>query len=135
MSSFLLSPFFISRLNRIRCHIQDLLIKPLKFLVTRNEKWSKKKSRHLKRQTEDDGSNDSVNVDLNSLRKSYLRKTMSLFLRSLNIIHLHEYKWMLFLLKRRVKKQVLQIFTDISFIAIRLRKFICFLGLERKKAT
>jgi len=37
------------RLNRIRCYIQDLLIKPLKFLVTRNEKWSKKKSRHLKR--------------------------------------------------------------------------------------
>jgi len=36
-------------LNRIRCYIQDLLIKPLKFLVTRNEKWSKKKSRHLKR--------------------------------------------------------------------------------------
>jgi len=37
------------RLNRIRCYIQDLLIKPLKFLVTRNEKWSKKKSRHLER--------------------------------------------------------------------------------------
>merc|ERR1719290_771690 len=41
-----------------------------------------------KEKTEDDGSNDSVNVDLNSLRKSYLHISMSIFEVSLFFMYI-----------------------------------------------